>query len=529
MSNAAESNQPVGQPAAHHVILEMRSITKEFPGVKALSDVSLTVNAGEIHAICGENGAGKSTLMKVLSGVYPYGSYSGDIIFQGAEVRFKDIRSSEEAGIAIIHQELALIPELSITENIFLGNEPTRWGAIDWVGAKRTALELLARVGLRDDPDTLIKNIGVGKQQLVEIAKALNKSVKVLILDEPTAALNESDSQHLLDLIRGLKGKGISSIMISHKLNEIEQVADSITIIRDGRAIETLDVQADGVNEDRIIRGMVGRSLESRFPDRTPNIGEVFFEVRDWTVQHPQVAERMVAKGSNLTVRRGEIVGIAGLMGAGRTELAMSVFGRSYGTFLSGQIFKDGKEIQLRNVSEAIDHGLAYVSEDRKALGLNLLDDIKRSVVAAKLSKISAGPVVNDSKEFAIAEEYRKNLRIKTPSVDVGVSTLSGGNQQKVVLAKWMFTDPDILILDEPTRGIDVGAKYEIYGIIQSLAAQGKGVILISSELPELLGLADRIYTIFEGAITDCIDGAVADPETLMKSMTSAKKKVQSR
>ncbi|MCI4656364.1 sugar ABC transporter ATP-binding protein [Cryobacterium sp. ZS14-85] len=510
------------------VILEMRSITKEFPGVKALSDVSLTVRAGEIHAICGENGAGKSTLMKVLSGVYPYGTYDGDIVYQGVTVHFRDIRSSEEAGIAIIHQELALIPELSITENIFLGNEPTKWGAIDWITAKKTALELLARVGLREDPDTLIKNIGVGKQQLVEIAKALSKSVKLLILDEPTAALNEADSQHLLDLIRGLKGKGITSIMISHKLNEIEQVADSITIIRDGKTIETLNVVRDGVNEDRIIRGMVGRSLESRFPDHVPHIGEVFFEVRDWNVQHPQVTERMVVKNSSLTVRRGEIVGIAGLMGAGRTELAMSIFGRSYGTFLSGRMFKDGKEIELRNVAEAIDHGLAYVSEDRKALGLNLLDDVKRSIVSAKLSKISAGPVVNDGKEFAIAEGYRTSLRIKTPTVDSGVSKLSGGNQQKVVLAKWMFTDPDLLILDEPTRGIDVGAKFEIYGIIQNLAAQGKGVILISSELPELLGLADRIYTVFEGAITDCIPAAEADPETLMKSMTSARRKVRS-
>jgi putative multiple sugar transport system ATP-binding protein len=520
----------VGRPAlsTDPIILEMRSITKEFPGVKALSNVSLTVRAGEIHAICGENGAGKSTLMKVLSGVYPFGTYSGDIVYQGQVMHFRDIRSSEAAGIAIIHQELALIPELSITENIFLGNEPTRWGAIDWITAKKTALDLLARVGLRDDPDTKVKNIGVGKQQLVEIAKALNKSVKVLILDEPTAALNEADSQHLLDLIRGLKGKGISSIMISHKLNEIEQVADSITIIRDGKTIETLDVVADGVNEDRIIRGMVGRSLESRFPDRTPHIGEVFFEVRDWNVQHPQVAERMVVKNSSITVRKGEIVGIAGLMGAGRTELAMSIFGRSYGNFLSGKLFKDGKEIELRNVAEAIDHGLAYVSEDRKALGLNLLDDIKRSIVSAKLSKISAGPVVNESKEFGIAESYRTSLRIKTPSVDAGVNKLSGGNQQKVVLAKWMFTDPDLLILDEPTRGIDVGAKYEIYGIIQELAAQGKGVILISSELPELLGLADRIYTVFEGAITDCIPADTADPETLMKSMTSARKKVQS-
>jgi putative multiple sugar transport system ATP-binding protein len=513
----------------NHTILQMRSITKEFPGVKALSDVSMTVLAGQIHAICGENGAGKSTLMNVLSGVHPAGSFTGDIIFQGEPVHFKDIRSSEAAGIVIIHQELALIPELSITENIFLGNEPTRYGAIDWVGAKKSALELLARVGLDDDPDTQIKHIGVGKQQLVEIAKALSKSVKLLILDEPTAALNEADSQHLLDLIRGLKGKGISSIMISHKLIEIEQVADSITILRDGRTIETLKVREDGVNEDRIIRAMVGRSLESRFPDRTPHIGEVFFEVRDWNVQHPQAPERMVVKNSTFTVRRGEIVGFAGLMGAGRTELAMSIFGRSYGNFISGQIFKDGAEIHLRNVSEAIKQGLAYVSEDRKALGLNLIDDIKASIVSAKLSKISTGQVVNAAKEYAATEAYRKSLRIKTPSVDAGVRKLSGGNQQKVVLAKWMFTDPDLLILDEPTRGIDVGAKYEIYGIIQALAAQGKGVIMISSELPELLGLTDRIYTIFEGAITDCIPTNQADPETLMKSMTSAKKKVQSK
>lgn len=513
----------VGEPH----ILEMRSITKEFPGVKALSEVSLNVKAGEIHAICGENGAGKSTLMKVLSGVYPYGSYDGDIVYQGEVCQFRDIKSSEAAGIVIIHQELALIPELSITENIFLGNEPSRFGIINWSEAKKKAIELLARVGLRDDPDSQIKSIGVGKQQLVEIAKALNKSVKLLILDEPTAALNESDSQHLLDLIRGLKGKGISSIIISHKLNEIEQIADSITIIRDGKAVETLDVKGDGVDEDRIIRGMVGRSLESRFPDHTPHIGETMFEVRNWTVQHPLAHERLVCKGSNFKVRRGEIVGFAGLMGAGRTELAMSIFGRSYGQFISGQVFKDGEEIQLRNVSEAIGHGLAYVSEDRKTLGLNLLDTIKRSTVSAALQKISHGPgIVSDVEEYRVSEEYRKSLRTKAPNVNEGISKLSGGNQQKVVLAKWMFTDPDLLILDEPTRGIDVGAKYEIYGIIQRLANEGKGVIVISSELPELLGLSDRIYTLFEGSITNELTADKADPETLMKFMTSTKKEL---
>ena len=511
------------------VILEMRSITKEFPGVKALDRVSLVVKAGEIHAICGENGAGKSTLMKVLSGVYPHGTYEGDIVFQGHESRFRNIGSSEAAGIVIIHQELALIPQLSITENIFLGNEPRRFGVIDWVQAKKRAVDLLARVGLEDDPDTQIKNLGVGKQQLVEIAKALNKSVKLLILDEPTAALNEADSQHLLDLILGLKGRGIASIMISHKLNEIEQISDSITILRDGKTIETLDVKADGVDEDRIIRGMVGRTLENRFPDRTAEIGEVFFEVKNWTVQHPLTAERMVVKNSSFIVRRGEVVGFAGLMGAGRTELAMSLFGRSYGTFISGQVFKDGKEIRLRTVSEAIKNGLGYVSEDRKALGLNLLDDIQDSVVSAKLSKITKLSVIDKVEEHRVAESYRKSLRIKAPRVDEGVNKLSGGNQQKVVLAKWMFTDPDLLILDEPTRGIDVGAKTEIYGIIRDLAASGKGIILISSELPELLGVSDRIYTIFEGAITSNMSADEANPETLLRSMTSAKKKVNSR
>ncbi|KIC68567.1 sugar ABC transporter ATP-binding protein [Arthrobacter sp. NQ7] len=507
------------------VILEMRSITKEFPGVKALSNVSLRVKAGEIHAICGENGAGKSTLMKVLSGVYPYGSYDGDIVYQGQVQQFKDIRASEHAGIVIIHQELALIPELSIMENIFLGNEPTKRGVIDWAEARLRSLDLLARVGLRDDPDTPIKEIGVGKQQLVEIAKALNKSVKILILDEPTAALNESDSQHLLDLMLGLKAKGITCIIISHKLNEIEQIADSITIIRDGKSIETLDVKKDGVDEDRIIKGMVGRTLESRFPDHTPKIGEVFFEVKNWTVGHPNIPDRLVCKNSSFYVRRGEIVGFAGLMGAGRTELARSVFGRSYGRFIDGHIYKDGKEVVLKNVRHAIDAGLGYVTEDRKSLGLNLLDDIKTTTVSAALKKISRNSVVDPNQEFTVAEQYRKSLRTKTPSVEEGVAKLSGGNQQKVVLAKWMFTDPDLLILDEPTRGIDVGAKYEIYGIIQQLANQGKGVIVISSELPELLGLSDRIYTIFEGAITGVLTKEEASQESLMKLMTSATRK----
>jgi putative multiple sugar transport system ATP-binding protein len=502
-------------------ILEMTGITKTFPGVKALSDVTLEVRQGDVHAICGENGAGKSTLMKVLSGVHPHGTYDGSIRFNGHDVQFGTIRDSERAGIVIIHQELALIPELSIAENIFLGNEETKNGVIDWVKTNNRARELLARVGLAEDPETPIKNIGVGKQQLVEIAKALAKEVKLLILDEPTAALNEEDSRHLLDLIRGLQSRGITCIMISHKLNEIEAIADAITIIRDGRTVETLHVREGAVDEDRIIRGMVGRSLESRFPDHTPDIGETFFEVRDWTVAHPEVSDRLVAKSSDFFVRRGEIVGFAGLMGSGRTELMRSLFGHSYGTFLKGTMTLNGKDVRLRSVPDAIDAGIAYVTEDRKSLGLNLLDDIKTTTVSAKLKKIAKNFVVDRRAEHKYADEYRQALRTKTPSVDYGVAKLSGGNQQKVVLAKWLFTDPDLLILDEPTRGIDVGAKFEIYGIIQRLANEGKGIIVVSSELPELLGLSDRIYTICEGRITGVLDKDAADQESLMRLMTT--------
>lgn len=505
----------------HHVILDMRNITKEFPGVRALDDVTFTVRAGDIHAICGENGAGKSTLMKVLSGVYPHGTYDGQIIFQGEEVQFNTIKASEDAGIAIIHQELALIPELSITENIFLGNEIVSLGLINWTEARIRAKDLMARVGLDEDPDAQIKNIGVGKQQLVEIAKALSKNVKLLILDEPTSALNEDDSAHLLDLLRGLKAKGLTSIMISHKLNEIEEVSDRITIIRDGQTVETLSVEDGQVDQDRIIRGMVGRTMEARYPDHTPKIGKVMFEVKDWTVEHPLVPGRNVCKGSNFFVREGEIVGFAGLMGAGRTELARSIFGRTYGTWKEGQVVMEGKEIEIPSVHKAIEHGIAYVSEDRKMLGLNLLDTVQKTISSAGLHKISKRSVIDSNKEFLAAEDYRKSLRIKVDSVHRNINTLSGGNQQKAVLAKWLFTDPKLLILDEPTRGIDVGAKYEIYGLINRMADQGKGVVVISSELPELLGICDRIYTIFEGAITGVLDKNDADQESLMRLMTT--------
>ncbi|SFR70156.1 monosaccharide ABC transporter ATP-binding protein, CUT2 family [Agromyces sp. CF514] len=503
-------------------ILEMRGITKTFPGVKALSNVTIEVERGEVHAICGENGAGKSTLMKVLSGVYPHGTYDGDIVFENETVEFKDLTDSEAKGIVIIHQELALSPYLSIAENIFLNNElKGRGGLIDWNKTNFEAQKLLARVGLRENPTTKIMDIGVGKQQLVEIAKALSKEVKLLILDEPTAALNDEDSDHLLDLILHLKGQGITSIIISHKLNEIKKVADSVTVIRDGKTIETIAKQE--VTEDRIIKDMVGRDLEHRYPDHTPNLGDELLRVEDWTAHHPQDSSRVVVDNVNLNVRAGEIVGIAGLMGAGRTEFAMSLFGQSYGSRISGKVFLRGKEIKTRTVSEAIAHGIAYATEDRKTFGLNLIEDIKRNISMASLKKLEKFGLVHDNEEYKVATEFKQSMNIKAPNVLVKTGKLSGGNQQKVVLSKWIYADPDVLILDEPTRGIDVGAKYEIYTIINRLAAQGKGIIVISSELPELLGICDRVYALSEGRITGELPIAEATPESMLKLMTMEK------
>jgi putative multiple sugar transport system ATP-binding protein len=506
-------------------ILEMRSITKTFPGVMALEEVSLTVERGEIHAICGENGAGKSTLMKVLSGVYGFGTYEGDIVFEDKIKKFSNIRDSEAEGIVIIHQELALSPHLSIAENIFLGNEVKSFGLINWNKTNKEAAALMARVGLSENPNTAIKDIGVGKQQLVEIAKALSKRVKLLILDEPTAALNDEDSSHLLDLLRHLKGQGITSIIISHKLNEIENIADTTTIIRDGKMIESLKMKKDSVSQERIIRGMVGRDMENRYPSRTPEIGEEILRVENWTAHHPIDSSRVVVDNISMNVRRGEIVGLAGIMGAGRTEFARSLFGKSYGTNISGRVFKDGKEIKIRSIADAIDKGLAYATEDRKRYGLNLIEDVKRNISLASLKSFVSFGLVNANEEFKKASEYRESMNIKAPSVLSVVGQLSGGNQQKVVLSKWINVDPDVLILDEPTRGIDVGAKYEIYLIIQRLAAEGKGIIVISSELPELIGICDRIYAIAEGRITGEVERKDAKPELLMKYMTTEKGK----
>lgn len=504
----------------HPFILQMEHITKLFPGARALDDVCLEVRSGDIHAICGENGAGKSTLMKILSGVYPHGTYEGQIIYDGKEVAFHNIKESESAGIAIIHQELTMIPELSITENIFMGNEIVKRGLIDWDTARYRTEELLARVGLAVDPNIPIKQLGVGQQQLVEIAKALSKNVRLLILDEPTSALNEADSENLLDLMRSLKSKGITCIMISHKLNEIAEISDAVTVLRDGHTVETYPVEAGKVDEDRIIRSMVGRSIENRYPAHQPKIGEVIFEVSNWRVEDPNIPGRLICKDESFFVRAGEIVGFAGLMGAGRTELMRSIFGRNYGVYRGGTIKINKKQVSVPNVASAIRQGIAYMPEDRKTLGLNLLDSIRKTIVAANLGGIVSGRLLDLDKEYQVAEKYRHSINIKTADVNNVVTTLSGGNQQKVVFGKWMFTEPDILILDEPTRGIDVGAKYEIYKLIHELADQGKAVILVSSELPELLGMSNRIYTIFEGAITGELDRQDANQEKLMRMMT---------
>ncbi len=502
------------------VLLEMKNITKTFPGVKALDNVNLKVEEGEIHALVGENGAGKSTLMNVLSGIYPYGTYEGDIIYNGEVCKFNKIKDSEQKGIVIIHQELALVPYMSIGENMFLGNEQGKKAAIDWDRTYAEADKYLKMVGLSESSKVLVKEIGTGKQQLVEIAKALAKNAKLLILDEPTSSLNETDSKALLDLMLQFKKQGMTMIIISHKLNEVAYVSDKITVVRDGSTIETMDKHTTEISEDRIIKGMVGREITDRFPKRRDiKIGDTNMEVKNWTVYHPLYPERKVVDNVSFNVHKGEVVGIYGLMGAGRTELAMSIFGQSYGTNITGTLMLSGKEVRLRTPQEAIRNKLAYVTEDRKGNGLVLSNSIKINTSLANLDSISNHKVIDKDKEYQVAEEYRGKLKTKCPTVEQNVGNLSGGNQQKVVLAKWMFTDPDVLILDEPTRGIDVGAKYEIYCIINDLVAAGKSVVMISSELPEVLGMSDRIYVMNAARIVGELNAEEATQELIMSSI----------
>ena len=502
-------------------LLEMKDITKTFPGVKALSNVSFQVAESEIHCLVGENGAGKSTLMKVLSGVYPHGSYTGDILFNEKVQNFRHINDSEKAGIAIIYQELALIPDMTVYENILLGHEIRKGFTIDWNETILKANEMLKKVRLDVNPATLVKDLGVGKQQLVEIAKALSRNVKLLILDEPTAALNEDDCQNLLDLMRGLKQDGVTCVLISHKLKEVIQIADKVTVLRDGKTVCTLDAHQGEVSESVLIKHMVGREIDDIYPKRNHvRSEEVVFEVRNWEARDLG-NQKTVLKAINFTLKKGEIVGFAGLMGSGRTELARSLFGNPDGYKLTGEMLVKGQKRSLKHPKEAIQAGLAYASEDRKGNGLILIQDVKQNITLANLQEISERGVVDENAEVKIANDFKSALNIKTPSVEQIVVNLSGGNQQKVSVAKWLFVKPDVLILDEPTRGIDVGAKFEIYTIMNKLVEKGMSIIMISSELPEVLGMSDRVYVVSSGSIAGEVPIAEATQEKIMQLATS--------
>ena len=502
-------------------ILEMRNISKEFPGVKALDNVSFTVAKGEIHCLVGENGAGKSTLMKVLSGVYPHGSYNGDILFNGEVQQFRHISGSERVGIAIIYQELALVPEMTVYENIFLGHEIKRNNIVDWNETIKQAGEMLKKVNLDINPAVKVKELGIGKQQLVEIAKALSKDVKLLILDEPTSSLNEKDSENLLQLLRDLKSHGVTSIMISHKLKEVIAIADSITVLRDGKTICTLSAQAGEISEGVLIKNMVGREINNIYPPRkhVPT-QDVILEVKNWNARNPATG-RDILKDVNIRVNRGEIVGLAGLIGSGRTEFALSIFGNPGKYQIHGDLYLDGSQRSFNHPEEAIRSGLSYVSEDRKGNGLILIQDVKQNISLANLKELTKSLVVDSNAEIMVANKYKTDLNIKTPTIEQKVSNLSGGNQQKVCLGKWLFVKPNILILDEPTRGIDVGAKYEIYTIMRDLVQQGMSIIMISSELPEILGMSDRIYIVASGRIAGELQAQEATQEKIMQLATN--------
>ncbi len=497
-------------------ILEVQRITKEFPGVRALSQVDFSIAKNEIHCICGENGAGKSTLMKIISGVYPHGSYEGAILYNGKPTHYHTVKQSERDGIAIIHQELALSPYLSIAENIFLGHEKTRYGILDEAYMIEKTRGLLKRVSLDAHPTTAVNTLSVGKQQLVEIARALSKDVTLLILDEPTSSLNDEESAVLLKLIVELKNTGITCMMISHKLNEVMEVADAITVLRDGQTVATHNTHEESVDVSTIIREMVGRSLTHMCPARNAKIGEKRIEVKNWSVYHPINAHLKVIDNASLYANKGEVVGICGLMGSGRTELMMSLFGNMYGSRSEGALYIDEKEVNFTSPKEAIKNGMCYVSEDRKSLGLILKQDVKTNISNSSLRLFAQYGVINNEKEVSAAKKYVNALSIKTPTIDTNVATLSGGNQQKVVLSRCLLTNPEIFIIDEPTRGIDVGAKYEIYSIINTLAEEGRTIIIVSSELMEILGMADRIYIMNEGKIKGMLHAKEADQETIM-------------
>ena len=499
----------------------MKNITKTFPGVKALSDVSFSVMPQEIHCLVGENGAGKSTLIKVLSGVHPHGEYTGDIIFDGKTQIFHGIADSEKVGIAIIYQELALVPDMTVYDNIFLGHEITRGMTVDLNETIKKATEMLGKVRLDVSPDTLVKDLGVGKQQLVEIAKAMSRNVKLLVLDEPTAALNENDCENLFSILRELKGHGVTCILISHKLKEVIKLADTVTVLRDGQTICTLDAHKGEVSEAVLIKHMVGREIDNVYPARTHAVSnQEVLRVQGWNAFSLKTG-RSVLRDISFNLRKGEIVGFAGLMGSGRTELARSIFGNPDGYRITGELFVHGALAHYHHPHDAIEDGVAYATEDRKANGLILIQDVKQNITLANLKEIARRGIVDDNAEVKAADQYKTALNIKTPSLEQLMYNLSGGNQQKVSVAKWLFVKPKVLILDEPTRGIDVGAKYEIYQIMNRLVSEGMSIIMISSELPEVLGMSDRVYVISSGRITGELPVTEATQEKIMQMATS--------
>ena len=502
------------------VILEMRNITKAFPGVKALDNISFNVKEGEIHCLVGENGAGKSTLMKVLSGVYPFGEYTGEIYINGELQKYGSIRDSERAGIGIIYQELALVPEMTIYENLFLGKEIRKGMRVDWNETIKQANAMLKKVKLNVNPAAKVVELGVGKQQLVEIAKALSKDVRLLILDEPTSALNEGDVDNLFDLLRELKSNGVTLIMITHKLREVMEMADTVTVIRDGKSVATLDAHKGEVSESALIKHMVGREIDNIYPPRAhKRSDEIVLNVKEWEVFDPAV-DRTILKNNSFNLKRGEIVGFSGLMGSGRTALALSIFSNPLGYKIKGDMELNGKSQHFTHPEDAIHAGIAYVSEDRKKNGLILIQEVRENTTLANLRALAKRGVVDGNAEIKVANDYKKSLNIKTPSIQQKVMNLSGGNQQKVSLAKWLFVAPNILILDEPTRGIDVGAKFEIYTLMNQLVEQGMSILMISSELPEVLGMSDRVYVMSGGEITGELPIEECNQEIIMHLAT---------
>src|SRR5436190_3367585 len=498
-------------------LLEMRNITKSFPGVKALDGVSFDLNKGEIHALVGENGAGKSTLIKILAGVYPHPEYGGEITLDSSARHFANVRDAENAGIAVIYQELSLVKDLSVAENICLGHEPRRFGIINWEELYSRAQKLLNDLHLGIDPLTPVRNLGIGQQQLVEIAKALSQDARILVLDEPTAALTDAEVETLFEILNDLRARGVAMIYISHKLDEVFRISDRISVLRDGRTIDTNATSE--TDEPQVIAKMVGRAVDQIFPETTHESGEVIFEARHVSVEDVSVPGKLIVSDVGFTARRGEVLGIAGLMGSGRSELLMAIFGAHPGR-KSAEIFMNGVKLQIKNPTDAIHQGIGFVTEDRKRYGLILDQTILRNMTLAGLRKLSGRFVTDEDAEAAAGERAASELRIKANSVFTVVGTLSGGNQQKVVLAKWLLTKPSVLFLDEPTRGIDVGAKQEIYAQINQLAESGLAIVLVSSELPEVLGLAHRVIVLHEGRVTGEFSRDEATPEAVMSCAT---------